>query len=109
MPDPEHEASLDNGGATSSPENGVTPTNGNGNGAAKDKEAIRQRLRALATASSFPESDKEGQASFSVDSAEGLRATFPGQDTDEGDKVVVDRAEAAFMALYEKEQREAAN
>jgi len=94
MPDPEPEA----------PSNGKTS---NGNGATGGRDAIRRRLRALATASSFPESDEEGQASFSVDSAEGLRATFPGQDTDAGDQVVVDRAEAAFRALHEKEQREA--
>lgn len=114
MPDRESESreneAIETEAATPSPNNGATHSNGhgNGNGSAEGapREAVRERLRRLATASSFPEADEQGKASFSVDSAEGLRATFPGQDTDEGDRVVVDRAEAAFKVLYEKERLE---
>jgi hypothetical protein len=97
-PKEEVAASTENGAASS-----------NGDGAVKDREAVRRRLRELGAASSFPEADEEVEASFSVGSAEGLRATFPGQDTEAGDQLVIERAEAAFETMRRKREREKGN
>lgn len=62
-------------------------------------EASRQeRLGKMASAEVFPP-DQSYNATHVVPSAEGIRATFPGQGTEEGDRLVYEGAKAALQAL----------
>jgi hypothetical protein len=68
---------------------------GNGNGAS---DGVYDRIVELATASVLPEVKARLDPDMTVESAEGLRATFPGQGTEAGDQLISEHAEAALQA-----------